>query len=357
MRVITAEFKTGFIFLLVITLLNLPCPAPLQAGIRFGNGVNATVYSPAYIMEEMVVEDGGRPVLYVDGKPRYELVPDVYDPAVSNRGDGQFHPFDRDDVIQALEQIDLNSVSMDVSVEIYILPLPRRYILRSTSSGNRIFLSPGVYPVSMESVSFTVTHEFGHSYANRYLPGSGEDRWHPYLLARGLEGDDSYTSRAAHRNRPAELFAEDFRYLFGGEASNYSGTIENSRLVPPDEIAGLEDFFVALAGGMELSGDRPAAGIPIMVRELSSYPNPFNPSTSITALFSDGVSPGYVDVKVYSVDGSLIRNLFSGRVGNDELSVQWDGRDSRGRRVESGVYFCRLKCGGERVVHKMILIR
>ena len=49
-------------------------------------------------------------------------------------------------------------------------------------------------------------------------------------------------------NRPHEIFAEDFRALFGGPTANYSGTIENPGLVHPGAVPGLAAFFLNLTG-------------------------------------------------------------------------------------------------------------
>jgi hypothetical protein len=37
----------------------------------------------------------------------------------------------------------------------------------------------------------------------------------------------------SHAQRPREIFAEDFRYLFGSDEAVFSGGIENDELSPP----------------------------------------------------------------------------------------------------------------------------
>jgi len=325
--------------------------------IDLDNGISATIYPAEYISEKMIEIVGDVPVLRVYGTFGYELINNLDDPAIINSGDGEFHPMERSDVIEALEDINLNGLRMDIDLEIYILPLPRRYYLRSTAVGNRIYLSPGVYNISDESAAFTVTHEFGHCYANRYLPGPEEDRWDIYLEARGLDGDYRFSTTAIHSYRPTEIFAEDFRYLFGGRESNYSGTIENPEIPLPDEVAGLEIFFVNLATEKFASGEHPIYDGNKIINGVSNYPNPFNPSTSIKIEFDTEQMAGIAEVKVFSVDGSLVKDLYSGFVNKNELIINWDGKDRQGRNVKSGVYFCRVNCRGETAVKKMALIR
>ena len=101
---------------------------------------------------------------------------------------------------------------MGVDLEIYILPLPRKYIPRSTSVDNRIFLSPGVYEFGREIVAYIVSHEFGHCFQNHYLPLQDLEGWNRYLTLRGVLGDSRYTPSSAHafqlclsRSRPSRL--------------------------------------------------------------------------------------------------------------------------------------------------------
>ena len=75
-----------------------------------------------------------------------------------------------------------------------------------------------------------------------------------------------------------------------------------------------------------------------------NFPNPFNPVTTIGFAVPGGEgSDVNVSLAVYAVDGSLVRVLFEGSLPRGIAhSVVWDGRDSTGRSVASGVYFYRL---------------
>lgn len=88
---------------------------------------------------------------------------------------------------------------------------------------------------------------------------------------------------------------------------------------------------------------------------LQNYPNPFNPSTNID--FSTP-SSGMATLVVYDVLGQQVQILMNGIVPAGTHSVQWDGRDSRGTPVGSGVYFYRLAAGlNHSSTKKMIVMR
>jgi len=73
-----------------------------------------------------------------------------------------------------------------------------------------------------------------------------------------------------------------------------------------------------------------------------------NPSYATTNVRFDLPEPAEVTLRVFALDGSLVRELAHDTLypaGRHEL--QWDGRNDRGQRTGAGVYFVRLK-GGER---------
>lgn len=86
-----------------------------------------------------------------------------------------------------------------------------------------------------------------------------------------------------------------------------------------------------------------------------NVPNPFNPMTSIRF---DLPMQTRVDLRVYDVSGRLVRTLIQGAscpAGRNE--ILWDGRDSLGRGVASGVYFCRLRADRFVGTRRMSLVK
>jgi len=349
--------KVSAVCVVMAMLLSAVAASASQAEyLTLGNGVTVTLYTPEIILDELTERDGdGALYLRMPGELlRYRLVEDIGDEVIVNKGDGFFHPLAIDHVLQALEAIDIGGGRIYHDVEVYILPYPRYYPLTSSASGNRIFLSPGVYEVDRRVAAYTVTHEFGHTYQHRYMPDDDEESWSRYLTLRGIYQDPDFTSSADHRYRPKEIFAEDFRYLFGGEEARYTGTIENEDLVVPTLVPGLGAFVASLAG--ITVEDTPVPSGPLAV---SNHPNPFNPTTVITLAFGSDASPGErsVDLKVFAVDGRLVRTLYSGVVQGDRLAVVWDGTDNGGTPVTSGVYFYRAASNVGTVAGKMLLMR
>ncbi|HUI11489.1 MAG TPA: carboxypeptidase regulatory-like domain-containing protein [Bacteroidota bacterium] len=74
-----------------------------------------------------------------------------------------------------------------------------------------------------------------------------------------------------------------------------------------------------------------------------NYPNPFNPTTTIS--FSVPVASG-VTIRVYSILGQEVATLVDGPFAAGSHTAIWNGRDSAGRVVASGVYFYRMEATG-----------
>jgi hypothetical protein len=89
-------------------------------------------------------------------------------------------------------------------------------------------------------------------------------------------------------------------------------------------------------------------------RLFHNYPNPFNPNTVIRY---EVAVPGRVTIKVYDVTGRLMQTLYDGLRSQGRFEAKWDGRNEAGRRVASGVYFCRMQSPGYAQTHKMVLIK
>jgi len=66
---------------------------------------------------------------------------------------------------------------------------------------------------------------------------------------------------------------------------------------------------------------------------------------------------GLATLRVYNLNGQLIRELLHEHRAAGEHAVPWDGHDNRGRAAASGVYFIRFEAGNEVKLSKVMLVR
>ncbi|MBE0566573.1 MAG: T9SS type A sorting domain-containing protein [Krumholzibacteria bacterium] len=83
-------------------------------------------------------------------------------------------------------------------------------------------------------------------------------------------------------------------------------------------------------------------------------PNPFNPSTTVRFELARA---GRAELAVFDLAGRRVATLVDAELGAGEHAARWDGRDTRGRGVASGVYLCRLVAGEAVATRRMVLLR
>lgn len=287
-----------------------------------------TIHGPEETLRDFCVAEDGALWLVLPGGARHELVTSVTDPAIINRGDGSFHPFEEFEVGAAMAA--LRAPIAPVRAEVFLLPYPRRAGLESAAGPGLVLLSPGVRPLSREQQHAEFVHELGHLVHYARMPDVAVAEWARYRELRGITDEAVYSASASHANRPHEIFAEDFRALIGGALANYSGTIENATLAPPATVGGLPDFMRSIAGA-----SAPSATIPLVC-----YPNPSRESVSFVR--SGG---GSESLEVYDLRGRRVATLAPATSGS-LVSWHWDGRDAQGAPVGAGVFFARPRAGG-----------
>jgi hypothetical protein len=86
------------------------------------------------------------------------------------------------------------------------------------------------------------------------------------------------------------------------------------------------------------------------------YPNPFNASTAFY-LSIPGPSSALVSLKIYNILGQEVRTLVDGILPGGIHAILWDGKDSQGRDLGSGVYFSRVEMGNLAQARKIVLTR
>ncbi len=97
-----------------------------------------------------------------------------------------------------------------------------------------------------------------------------------------------------------------------------------------------------------------APGIPAAFTLHQSYPNPFNPGTTISYQL---VRSEHVVLTVYDVLGRAVRTLLDGVQQAGGHTVVWDGTDDGRHPVPTGLYVYRMQAGRHIASRKMLLTK
>lgn len=83
-------------------------------------------------------------------------------------------------------------------------------------------------------------------------------------------------------------------------------------------------------------------------------PNPFNANTTIKYVANAGQK---ITISIYDINGRHINTIVKGQSNAVENSAHWDGLNSAGNPVSSGVYFFKLSVGDTNLIRKGVLLR
>ncbi len=106
--------------------------------------------------------------------------------------------------------------------------------------------------------------------------------------------------------------------------------------------------------GLDTSAPIPPEGVPYSYRIVSAYPNPFNPSTSIKY---ETAAAGNVEWSIYNIAGQLVRHEELTVAAAGAHTFVWNGANTGGRSVPTGLYFAQMKAGGHSATRKLLLLR
>ncbi len=127
---------------------------------------------------------------------------------------------------------------------------------------------------------------------------------------------------------------------------------------PSTYFQGLVDFTPFLSASPKLIVSREDesqfSNIPANFSVSQNYPNPFNPTTTIN--FSLPIAEK-VALTIYNILGQKIKILLDGEKPAGTHNVIWDGTDSRGAPVSSGIYFYKIQTASFREVKRMVFVK
>lgn len=156
------------------------------------------------------------------------------------------HPVDLSTYREALSEVSFPTERL-AQYQIYILP----YMLKDsagvqalTFKNNTTVVFANSWELTEKATHKLAVHELGHQVDFQLMTSV---LWDKYKKIRGLTESKYDNNSTEHKNRPQEIFAEDFRILCGGSLAAEKPH-ENSELKAPRDVPGLKEFFAELAG-------------------------------------------------------------------------------------------------------------
>jgi hypothetical protein len=92
---------------------------------------------------------------------------------------------------------------------------------------------------------------------------------------------------------------------------------------------------------------------------MQNFPNPFNPETWIPYQLAE---ESEVRLTIYNAKGERIRTISLGKKPagvymSKEETIHWDGRNDKGERISSGIYYYTIQAGELTDTRKMLLLK
>jgi photosystem II stability/assembly factor-like uncharacterized protein len=143
-------------------------------------------------------------------------------------------------------------------------------------------------------------------------------------------------------------------YAYGNEwyyNINHSGIFEWTTKNAPRSYAHL---LRMLNNSVSIQEHKTKSNIPTSIQLSQNYPNPFNATTRIDYYLPE---VGIVVLKIYNIQGQLVRTLMNQSIKSGQHSVIWDGRSDKGSMVSSGMYICQLQCNNQIKNRKLLLLK
>ncbi|MDX9869881.1 MAG: M6 family metalloprotease domain-containing protein [Candidatus Cloacimonadales bacterium] len=85
-----------------------------------------------------------------------------------------------------------------------------------------------------------------------------------------------------------------------------------------------------------------------------NYPNPFNPSTSISFSLKE---KSRVKISIYNVKGELVKELINSELPYGKHTIIWDGKNNHHKKAAAGIYMLKMEAPKYNLIKKMVMIK
>ena len=203
----------------------------------------------------------------------------------------------------------------------------------------------GVIP---SAISTSLSKPIVHPISVYVVDTNGNRTWRSFTLWDVATVSSGITTLVDDALADFSLFADAFGSSDPHFDFNANGTVD------------FADFFLFAEAADESERDQLFAlakeliGLPESAQLYQNAPNPFNSQTVLSYFLP---TPGSMRLEVFTLSGQRVAVLNTGPQQAGRHRLAWDGRDSEGRPLASGVYLYRLVSAGGVLTRKLILLR
>jgi hypothetical protein len=181
-----------------------------------------------------------------------------------------------------------------------------------------------------------------------FNPDSGEQVDYVLLTFSNSEGKFTFSDTLGNYQckLPAGFYNISAKRMFYEETTEYNVEVVSGEftqcVILLYELVNVEDIIVPSTSSY--------------LSNISNFPNPFNPSTTIHFDLLKDINEK-IKVTIFNIKGQKIIELIDNNMKKGSHLISWNGKDSKNNFISSGIYFYKITVGESITVNKMILLK
>ena len=188
-------------------------------------------------------------------------------------------------------------------------------------------------------LNWTTQSETNNSYWNIYRAEKDDFSFAKTVNPAPVEGQGNSTSETNYTFTDESVSSTTATYWYWLESISFAG-----------------ESNICASLSIEMSEpDNPTPPVNIVAGLHQNYPNPFNPDTKIQFAVEETSNAA---LSIFNQKGQKVITLFDGIAHPEQYyNIDWNGNDSNGKPVSSGIYYFKLKAGTTEYLKKAILMK
>jgi Zn-dependent metalloprotease len=198
----------------------------------------------------------------------------------------------------------------------------------------------GVMPVVLKSFEIS-ENKYGVTIAWQTASETDCDYWIIERKDIEMKTDKFFTCIAEIESRGDRYNGDEYEYVDTEVPEGHRYVYRLGHMLQKNEIAYFDEKEIF-------------AGTPDVFKLHQNYPNPFNSETFITY---DLPQITFVKIEVFDILGRRVITLAEESRKEGTYKILWNGRDSNGDALASGIYYYKIEAGGFHDVKKMVIVK